>query len=245
MDGSATLQNGTLVANHLLIDLFSEMTLGTHTFSVNALDNVNNAATRSVTFSVIVTADSLEKEINLFLGFGCIDNGGIANSLTAKVDAAKSRIAAGDLHAAINTLSALLSQLEAQAGKHISSGCTDSSTNTQMNAAQILITDLEALLANLKTSGTTNPVVGFVVNGVDGVGNAVVQLVDTANQVVASAATDQTGFYFFAQTNGLTVGATYTVRVTTIPKPYTASVPASQTFTWSAMQVSLNAFALN
>jgi len=245
MDGSATLQNGTPVANHLLVDLFSEMTLGTHTFSVKALDNVNNAATRSVTFSVIVTPDSLEKEINLFLGFGCIDNGGVANSLTSKMDAAKSRIAGGDTHAAINTLSALLSQLEAEAGKHVSSGCIDSNTNTQMNAARILITDLEALLATLKTSGSSNPVFGYVVNGLDGVGNAVVQLVDAASHVVASATTDQTGFYFFAQTTSLTAGATYTVRVTTIPKPYTAAVPASQTFTWSAMQVSLNPFVLN
>jgi len=70
-------------------------------------------------------------------------------------------------------------------------------------------------------------------------------LLDAANNVVASTATDQTGFYFFAQTNTLTVGTNYTVSVTTIPKPYTTSSPASQSFTWSAAQVSLGNFVLN
>ena len=212
---------------------------------MNALDNVNNTGAQSVTFSIIVTPDSLEKEIDLFMGFGCIDNSGIANSLISKIEAAKSRTAAGDTHAAINTLSALLNQLEAQAGKHISTGCTDPNTHTQMNAAQVLITDVEALLANLKTAGTINPILGYLVNGVDGVGGAVVQLVDAANNMVGSTATDQTGFYFFSQTGALTVGAKYTVRVTTIPKPFTTSSPAMQTFTWSASQVSVGNFALN
>jgi len=245
MDGSTTLPNGTPVTNGLLIDLFSEMTLGTHTFSVSAVDNVNNASTKSVTFSIIVTPDSLEKETNLFLGFGCIDNGGIANSLISKIEAAKSRIAAGDTHVAINTLSALLNQLEAQAGQHVSTGCTDPNTHTQFNPAQVLITDLETLLANLKTASLTDPILGYVVNGFDGVGGAVVTLLDAGSNVVATTTPDQTGFYFFAQTNSLVVGANYTVRITTIPKPYTTSTPTAQSFTWSAAQVNLNNFMLN
>ena len=245
MDGSTTLTNGTLVTNHLLIDLFSEMTLGTHTFSVNALDNVNNAATQSVTFSIVVTPDSLEQEVNLFLGFGCIDSSGLANSLVSKIEAAKSRIAAGDMHSAINTFSALLNQLQAQAAKHISTGCTDPNTHTQFNPVQVLITDLEALLAKLTTAGITDPILGYVVSGMDGVGGAVVTLLDAADNAVATTTTDQTGFYFFAQTNGLVKGANYTVRVTTIPKSYTTSTPASQTFTWSTAQTGLNSFVLN
>jgi hypothetical protein len=46
------------------------------TFSVTATDNVNNSATKSVTFSIIVTPDSLEQDVNVLLAFGCIDNGG-------------------------------------------------------------------------------------------------------------------------------------------------------------------------
>jgi hypothetical protein len=150
LDGRTTLPDGRVVANGLKIDLFSELSLGTHTFSVAAADNVDNAATKSVTFSIIVTPDSLEQEVNLFLGFGCIDNAGIANALLSKIHAAKARIAAGDTHGAINILSALLHQLQAQAGKHISTSCTDPNTQTPFNPAQVLITDVQALLATLQ-----------------------------------------------------------------------------------------------
>jgi hypothetical protein len=245
IDGRTTLPGGRVIVNGMKIDLFSELSLGTHTFSVTATDNVDNAATKSVTFSIIVTPDSLEQDVNILLAFGCIDNGGIANSLVSKIEAAKSRIAAGDTHSAINTLAALLNQLQAQAGKHISTGCTDPNTNTQFNPAQLLITDLQALLANLKTAGVVNPILGYVLTATDGVGGAVVSLLDASNVVVATANTDATGFYFFAQTNALVTGASYTVRVSTIPKPNTTSTPASQTFTWSATQVSLGNFQLN
>src|SRR5262249_46226703 len=226
MDGSTTLPGGRVVVNGMKIDLFSELSLGTHTFSVTATDNVDNASTKSVTFSIIVTPDSLEQDANLLLGFGCIDAGGIANSLVSKIEAAKSRIAAGDSHSAINTLGALLHQLQAQAGKHISTSCTDPNTQTQFNPAQVLITDLQALLANLKTAGVVNPILGYVLNATDGVGGAVVSLLDASNGVVATANTDATGFYFFAQTNALVTGASYSVRVSTIPKPNTTSTPA-------------------
>ena len=245
MDGKTTLPSGRVVTNGMKIDLFSELSLGTHTFSVTAVDNVDNSATKSVTFSIIVTPDSLEQDVNLLLAFGCIDNGGIAGSLISKIEAAKSRIAAGDTHSAINTLGALLNQLLAQAGKHISTSCTDPNTQTQFNPAQLLINDLQALLANLKTAGVVNPIMGYVLTATDGVGGAIVSLLDANNVVVATANTDATGFYFFAQTNALVTGASYTVRVSTIPKPNVTSIPASQTFIWSAAQVGLDNFLLN
>jgi hypothetical protein len=245
IDGNPTLRDGRVIANGIKIDLFSELSLGTHTFSVTATDNVDNTSTKSVTFSIIVTPDSLEQDVNLLLGFGCIDTSGIGNSLVSKIEAAKARIAAGDTHSAINTLSALLSQLQTQAGKHISTSCTDPNTNTQFNPAQVLITDLQALLATLKTAGVTDPILGYVLNGVDGVGGAVVTLFDATNGVVATANTDSTGFYFFAQTSTLVTGTSYTVRVTIIPKSTATPNPASQTFTWSAEPVSLANFLLN
>jgi len=245
MDGSTTLTGGTVVANHLKISLFSQMTLGTHTFSVDAVDNVNNAATKSATFSIIVTPDSLKSEVNIFVALGCIDNSGIGNSLTSKLNDVKARLAAGDMHTAINTLTAFLNQLRAQAGKHISTICTDPNSNTQFDPLQVLTSDTEYLLAGLKTTGVTDPIFGYVVNGNNGVSSAAITLFDAGNVVVATTTSDATGFYFFAQANALTVGANYTLRVTTIPRPFTASTPASQTFTWSAAQVSLNNFALN
>jgi hypothetical protein len=245
MDGNTTLPGGTVVANGPKIDFFSQMTLGTHTFSVNAVDNVNNAGTKSVTFSIVVTPDSLEQDVKLLLGFGCIDNSGIGNSLISKLDAVKARIAAGDIHSAINTLTALLNQAQAQTGKHISTACTDTNSNNQFNAAQVFIGDIEALLASLKTTGVTDPILGYVVSGSNGIGGATVTLLDAGNGVVAATTTDATGFYFFAQTNALTVGASYSVKVTTIPKPYATTNPVSQAFTWSTAQISLSNFVLN
>jgi hypothetical protein len=245
IDGRTTLPSGRVIVNGMKIDLFSELSLGTHTFSVTATDNVDNSATKSITFSIIVTPDSLEQDVNILTAFGCIDNGGIAGSLISKIEATKSRIAAGDTHSAINTLGALLNQLFAQAGKHISTGCTDPNTQTQFNPAQLLITDVQALLANLKTAGVVNPIMGYVVTATDGVGGAVVSLLDANNVLVATANTDSTGFYFFAHTDALVTGASYTVRVSTIPKPNVTSVPVSQTFIWCAAQVSLDNFLLN
>jgi hypothetical protein len=246
MDGSTSLPGGTTVTNGLKIDLFSEMTLGTHTFSVNSADNLNNTRSQSVTFSIVVTPDSLEQDVNILLGFGCVDNSGIGNSMISKIEDVKSRVAAGDLHSAINTLSALLNQVQAQAGKHISSACTDLNTNTHFNAAQVLIADIEYLLGTLKTTGISDPILGYVLNaGGSGVNGATLTLLNSSNAVVGTTTTDSTGFYFFPQTGSLTVGANYTVQLTGIPKPYSASTPASQNFTWSAAQVNLNGFVLN
>jgi hypothetical protein len=245
MDGSTTLPSGTVVTNGLKISLFSQLTLGAHTFSVDAADYLNNTGTKTVAFSIIVTADSLEQDVNILLGLGCIDNSGIGNSLVSKLDAVKSRIAAGDTHSAINTLTALLNQAQAQAGKHISTACIDPNSHTQFNAAQLFIGDVEALLASLKTTGLTDPILGYVLSGNNSVGGATVTLLNAGNGVVATTTADATGFYFFAQTNTLIAGGSYTATVTAIPKPYTTSTPTSQTFTWSAMQVNLNPFLLN
>ena len=246
IDNSNTLPGGILVTNGLKIDLFSELNLGSHTFTVNALDNVNNAGSKSVTFSIVVTPDSLEQDANIFLGFGCIDGSGSANALISKIESAKARIAAGDLHTAINTLSALLNQTQAQAGKHIATTCTDPNNNVQFNPAQVLIGDEEFLLAILKTTGITDPILGYVTDSSSvGINGETVTLSDSANNAIASTTTDATGFYFFAQTSTLISGATYNVRVTGLPKQFTTSTPASQSFTWSAAQVNLNNFVLN
>src|SRR4029077_5325558 len=65
IDGQTTLYDGTMqvtVANGLLVKLLTELTLGTHTFNLNSVDNVDNADTDTVTFSIIVTAQSIKDE---------------------------------------------------------------------------------------------------------------------------------------------------------------------------------------
>jgi hypothetical protein len=51
---------------------------------------------------------------------GWIDNGGIKNSLDAKLNAAQTALSSGDQKEAINQLNALLNEVGAQAGKHLS-----------------------------------------------------------------------------------------------------------------------------
>jgi hypothetical protein len=75
-------------------------------------DNVNNSGTNSVTFTIIVTADSLITEANEFLALGCIDNAGIANSLASKMAAVKNAIANGQIQAAANILSAFIKEVQ-------------------------------------------------------------------------------------------------------------------------------------
>jgi hypothetical protein len=218
MDGNGTLPDGTGLASGQSINLLTQMSPGTHAFTVNAMDNLNNAGAKTTTFTIIVTPDSLEQDVTILSGLGCIDNYGIGNALTGKLEEVKSRMTAGDTQAGVNTLMALLSQAQAQAGKHITFTCTDPNSHTQFNAAQVLITDIEALLANLKTSGITDPILGYVLNATGGgVNGAVVSLVDSANTIVASMNTDPTGFYFFAQTNALVSGGSFTVSLSTIP----------------------------
>src|SRR5260370_5822899 len=52
MAGATTLPDGTALDNGPIISL-SQLSLGTHTFSIDSVDNVNNATTTSVTFSIL------------------------------------------------------------------------------------------------------------------------------------------------------------------------------------------------
>jgi hypothetical protein len=81
--------------------------------------------------------------------------------------------------------------------------------------------------------------------GNNGVGGATVGLFDVSSNLVASATTDGTGFYYFANTAGLMQGATYTVKVTGMPGGYSASNPPRQSFAWAATPVSLGNFTLH
>jgi hypothetical protein len=67
MDGATTLPDGTGLASGQTISL-NKLSLGTHTFSVDSVDNVNNAGTKSVTFSIVQTADDVSNSINIVRG---------------------------------------------------------------------------------------------------------------------------------------------------------------------------------
>jgi len=137
-----TLDGFLNVAGHDLssgqsINLLTELGLGTHTFVIGAVDNATNTATRSVIFSIVVTADSIKDDVSQFLTTGMIKNDGEANSLTVKLNAAAAARARGDCKTAANNYNAFINELNAQRGKGVDA-----------NAAQIMIADAQYLIAH-------------------------------------------------------------------------------------------------
>jgi 2',3'-cyclic-nucleotide 2'-phosphodiesterase (5'-nucleotidase family) len=132
----ATL-DGTPVTNGQVIDLHT-LALGDHTLTVVAADYYGNATTQSVTFSVTTSIQSLISSIKRLLAEGKIDNAGIANSLTMKLENAKNSLAKGQMGAAANQLNAFINEVQAQSGKHIAA-----------DAAALLIADAQWLLNHM------------------------------------------------------------------------------------------------
>jgi hypothetical protein len=118
---TATLDGSSTVAGHGLdsgqdINLLTDVGLGQHTFTVQAIDNVGNVNTQSVTFNVVVTAASIKGDVNQFLGSGAISSPGIANSLLSKLDAAAAARARGACSTGANIYQAFNNEVTAQTG---------------------------------------------------------------------------------------------------------------------------------
>ena len=95
------------------------------TLTVNASDIAGNAGTTVYATELIATLASLAALISALLNLGEIDNAGIANSFQANVGAATSSFNRGQLTAAVNQLNALLNDIAAQRGKHITLRAAD------------------------------------------------------------------------------------------------------------------------
>lgn len=135
MDGSTTLQGHGLDSGQE-IDLLTEMSPGDHTFEVDAADNVGGTSTASVTFSIIVTAQSIMDDINRFVASGDItlDEG---RSLLAILNAAASARTRSLGKTASNNYRSFIDEVSAQSGNLIS-----------VQAAAILIVDAMYLLTH-------------------------------------------------------------------------------------------------
>jgi hypothetical protein len=136
LDGQTTLA-GHALANGQAINLLTELALGAHSFTVDSRDHVDNGGTSSVTFTIVVTPDSIKKDVDLFLAAGLIKNGGMANSLLAKLSAAADARIRGNCGTAANQYRAFVHDLQAQSAKGIDAA-----------AAAIMIADAEFLIAN-------------------------------------------------------------------------------------------------
>jgi hypothetical protein len=217
---------------------FTETITGNSTGLSGAL---SHSAQVDVTF--VITADALVKIINQDLALGCLVNSGLAQSLTAKVNAYQTLASGGHVQGATNVLAAFQYEVQAQIGHNIVTSCTDPVGGNSFSAGQALLADAQALQATLGTQVKAAPIVGFVTSTNDaGTAGRTVNVL-SGKTVIATASTDATGFYYFDSTN-LTPGALYTVNVT-IPKGFKSSLPASQTFTWSASGMKLADFVLN
>ena len=86
--------------------------LGTNTFKVTATDKAGNVGQSSISFRVTLSFDSL-----CMLTHQWISKAGVADSLCAKLDAAKAAAARGDWKAGI--LAAYLNEVSAQSGKSL------------------------------------------------------------------------------------------------------------------------------
>ena len=200
---------------------------------------LSHSATANV--SVSATATSTSNSIGDMVNAGCIDNAGIANALTTKLAAAQS---AGSVQTAINTLTALKNQIQAQAGKHIHTACTIG--GVAFNPVTVLLLDVQALIDSLRVSLIPDPITGYAVDGSGmGLAGATVSILNSGNAVVASATTDITGFYFLATTGVLTPGASYTIAVTGLPAGFGNVTPANQPFTWQGTAVAIGNFVVN
>src|SRR6266542_820653 len=136
MDGFTAIHHHGL-DNGQIIDLLTERTPGDHKFTVDAADNVGGASTASVTFSIIVTAQSIEDDVKRFLSSGAIRNAGEANFLLAKLDAAAKARARGQCSTAAHIYQAFINELQAQSGKGVDAA-----------AAAIMIADAQYLIAH-------------------------------------------------------------------------------------------------
>jgi hypothetical protein len=239
MDSQTAAQFGASLANMAMIYLES-MSLGTHTFSVDAADNLGNAGTNSVTFTITVTFNSLQEDVNNLMSLGCIDN--IGHSLIAKFSAGQNVYGKGQIQTAINILAAALNEVQAQAGKHISTTCKDPNGRS-FNPVNLLTGDIQYLEGILAGQLKPDPIVGSVVSsGNVPVYGATVNLM-SGKTLVATTTTDSVGFYYFADVSALAGGGSYAVTVT-MPKGFKSSTPSAQGFIWSGNTVVGN-FVLN
>ena len=136
MNGDTMLASGGLADGRAIL-LLTALPLGDHTFTVNADDHVGNLSpTESVTFSIIVTPESLIQAITIFEGLGGVKSA-LVQSLLAKLVAAAEKFNSGDCLMAQNIYRAFISDVQAQRGKGITAFTAD-----------ILIADAEYLIAN-------------------------------------------------------------------------------------------------
>jgi hypothetical protein len=133
MDGSATVAGNGLPSGEAIL-LLTSLPLGPNTFKIDSADMVGNKSSSSVTFNIIVTAQSMIDDLSILQGQGLAQQG---NSLLAKLTNAADDFTGGRCRVAANKYSAFINEVNAQTGKSITPA-----------AAALLIGDAQYLIAH-------------------------------------------------------------------------------------------------
>jgi hypothetical protein len=137
LDGATSTPAGQSLASGQAIRLLtSKLALGSHTFTVISVDNVGNTSSKSVSFTIIVTPESIKDDVRQFVASGDITYAE-GRSLLATLDAAATAWKAGDCKTAINDYNAFIQQVKAQTRKSITTF-----------AASVMITDAQYLISH-------------------------------------------------------------------------------------------------
>ncbi len=134
MNGSTTVGGNGLPSGQM-INLLTTLPLGPNTFAISAADKVNNMSSASVTFTIIVTPQSILDDVNQLQASGAI-SAQIAGALLAKLKNALAAFNAGQCGTAADIYSAFINQVIAQTGK----GITPTAAAILIGDAQYLIT---------------------------------------------------------------------------------------------------------
>jgi hypothetical protein len=239
--GSVTPALGGSASSQLTVALGPSVLPGSYTVNVTGTSGfLTHFAPLSL--SVVASPAGVSQVITTLGSLGCIDSAGVVNAFKAKLAQAQSAIDSGDYQTAINLLSALLQQLQAQAGKHLHTSCTDANGIT-FDPVQTLIQQVTAILTALGSNLKANPITGTLVNSSNvEVAGATINIMSSSRTIVA-ATTDATGFYVFPRITALKLGTDYTVKVT-LPRGYKLSTPSAQIFKWNASMVTLPKFVV-
>jgi hypothetical protein len=103
---TATLDGSTLNGHGLLtgqaINLLLELALRPHSFSAQSVDHVDDDSIESVSFTIIVTPESIKEDVDIFTAAGKIKNPGLPTALLARLNAAADARARGKCPQAAN-----------------------------------------------------------------------------------------------------------------------------------------------
>lgn len=130
--------DGVAVTNGQMIDLYT-LPLGEHTLTVHAMDKAYNESSKSITFTVTATVESLMTGVSRFVSEGKIADNGVQKSLLQKLAGVQNALKKGQTIAATNKLEAFINEVQALSGNKITA-----------EAANLLIADAQWVIAHLK-----------------------------------------------------------------------------------------------